>query len=115
MTHTTLPRNGRAAPGLPAATTLRHWAYQSGHLRALELLDTLLTFRDRQEAAPQLQVNADEAVLAGFFDTLRPALDAALPMLTPEERESLLANLQERLLIQADRLMHNNPISRGTP
>lgn len=111
----TLPKSGRAAPGLSAARTLHDWAYQSGHLRALELLDTVLTFRDRQDISSYQQVQADTAVLDGFFATLRPALDDALPMLTPEERSALLANITERLRIRAAVLMQYRPLAKGTP
>lgn len=117
MKHATpFPITGQAAPGLPAASDkarlLHDWAYQSGHLHALQLLDTVLTFRDRQAAA-NLASQADLAVLQGFIDTLRPALLPALATLPPTSADSLLAQLGSSLLQHADALMQYRPLKKG--
>lgn len=119
MKHATpFPTTGQAAPGLPAAgdkaRLLHDWAYQSGHLHALQLLDTVLTFRERQAAA-NLAGQADLAVLQGFIDTLRPALLPALASLPTATADSWLQQLAGTVLQQADALMQYRPLKKGKP
>jgi hypothetical protein len=111
--HQTSPKSGRIAPGLPAERVLHDWAHQSGHLHALQLLDTVLTFRERGEASGHRSAQADRAaVLEGFLSTLRPALDAALPMLSQTERAALADTLMQSLLQQANGLMQYRPVAK---
>jgi hypothetical protein len=111
----TFPTTGQAAPGLPAAgdkaRLLHDWAYQSGHLHALQLLDTVLTFHDRQASAANLGVQADLAVVQGFLDTLRPALLDAL--MHTGSADAQLAQLGHDLLQHAAALMEYRPLKKG--
>jgi hypothetical protein len=115
--HQTSPKSGRVAPGLPAASQapriLNNWAHQSGHLHALQLLDTVLTFRERGEASGHRAVQADRAVLEGFLSTLRPAFEVALPMLSLAERAALLDTVVQELLAKSASLMQYRPVAKG--
>lgn len=116
----TNPQRGGDAPGLPEssqkAAILANWAYQTGHLQALQLLDAVLTFRDRQAELPAGEEDAGQAVLEGFADTLAPILERVLDYVNPSARKHLPRQLLEGLADSAASLFDRQPPCRkGKP
>lgn len=94
------------------AALLANWAYQTGHLHAMQLLDAVLTFRDRQAELPEGADDADQAVLEGFADTLAPVLERVLDFLPPSARKHLPRHLLEGLADSAASLFECHPPCR---
>lgn len=112
----TNPQSWLAAPGLPEssqkAALLTNWAYQTGHLHALQLLDAVVTFRERQTALPATSDDAGQAILQGFAETLEPVLGKVLDYVDPSKREHLPRLLLEGLADAATSLFERQPPCR---
>jgi hypothetical protein len=118
----TNPQRGGDAPGLSEsrqkAALLADWAYQTGHLLALELLDSVLTFREHQVDLPSSAEGHDvgQVVLEGFAATLEPVLSQVLDYIEPSKRERLPRLLLEGLADAAASLFDQPPPCRkGKP